>query len=362
MTIKILFVLPDFHAGGAQRVLLTFANGLDRSKFAPSVVVLNGQGPWKEKFASGLPVRDLEKARVRAALPALVRALREEKPDIVVSTMNYMNFAVLACRPWLDKKTLIFVREANKPSSTVSGRFGHLGLRLAYGLLYRHADRVISPSNLIRGELVRDYGISKDLISILRNPVDEEALRNSASHPKRHPGKGARFVAVGRLFRQKGYDLLIQTMKEHGAKGHVTIFGEGVERPMLEQMIAKSGLEDKIHLAGFNADCAPWVAGADALLLPSRWEGLPNVALEALALGTPVIAAPQAGGIGEIAAEAEAGNVMLAEHGQEFSAAMNGVASNSTKKLRPSLLPEIFTKAEAIAAFSELQLREVAAL
>lgn len=361
MTLRVTFVLPNFHAGGAQRVLLTFANGLDRSKFTPSIVVLNGQGPWKEEFASGLPVHDLEKARVRSAFPALVRALRDEKPDIVVSTMNYMNFAVLACRPWLDKDVLVFVREANKPSSTVSGPIGRLGLRLAYGLLYRHADRVISPSNLIRDELVRDYCIPKDLISVLRNPVDEQALRNSASQPRRHPGKGQRFVAVGRLFQQKGYDLLIQTMKEHGVKGHVTIFGEGRERPMLEEMISQSGLEDKLYLAGFNADSAPWVAGADALLLPSRWEGLPNVALEALALGTPVIAAPQAGGIGEIAAEAEFGNVLLVEHGAEFAAAMNEVTSNSSMTLRSSLLPGIFTKAEAITAFSDLQIREVAA-
>ncbi len=325
-------------------------------------MVLDGHGPWKDKFVSGLPVRDLEKTRVRTAFPALVRALRAEKPEIIVSTMNYMNFVVLACRPFLANKALIFVREANMPWSTVSGHAARLGLRLAYGLLYSRADRVISPSKLIERELVRDFGVPEHLISVLRNPVDEQFLRNSATRPQRHPGPGPRFVAVGRLFRQKGYDLLIQTMKEYGVEGQVTILGEGVERPMLEEMIAQSGLEEKIQLAGFNADSAPWVAGADALLLPSRWEGLPNVALEALALGTPVIAAPQAGGIGEIAGEAGAGAVTLAEHGAEFASAMNAVAGNSPMALRPSLLPAIFTKAEAIAAFSDLQLQEAAAL
>lgn len=362
MTLRASFVLPDFQAGGAQRVLLSFANGLDRSQFTPSLVVLNGQGPWKDRFVSDLPVRDLEKTRVRYAFPSLVRALRADKPDIIVSTMNYMNFMVLACRPFLANKAQIFVREANTPRSTVSGFSARLGLRLAYGLLYRHADRVVSPSKLIERELVQDFGVSEHLISVLRNPVDEQFLRHSASRPERHPGPGPRFVAVGRLFRQKGYDLLIQTMQEYEVEGHVTIFGEGRERSALESMIVNTGLGEKIKLAGFNADTAPWVAGADALLLPSRWEGLPNVALEALALGTPVIAAPQAGGIGEIAGEARGGAVTLAAPGQEFSAAMKMVKPNSGPALRPSLLPAIFKKAEATEAFSHLLLQEASAL
>jgi glycosyltransferase involved in cell wall biosynthesis len=105
-------------------------------------------------------------------------------------------------------------------------------------------------------------------------------------------------------------------------QSHLTIFGEGELQSALRQQIERLNLKGRVALVGFEPQPAPWLAGADALLLPSRWEGLPNVALEALACGTPVIATPEAGGIGEIAAQAKPGAVTLAAPGHEFVTAM----------------------------------------
>jgi glycosyltransferase involved in cell wall biosynthesis len=352
--VRISFVLPDFGGGGAQRVLLTFAGGLDPTRFAPGVIVLNGQGPWKSKLAPDLPVRDLNIARVRSSLPAMVRALRAEEPDIVVSTMSYLNFAVLACKPLLGRDVHFFVREANTPWSVAKGFFGRNLARLAYAVLYRRAAGVISPSHLIARELSDDFCVRQDLISVLRNPVDEDALRDSVKKTRRHPGKGHRFVAVGRLVPQKGYDRLVRTIAEYETDCHVVIFGEGPERSNLELLIAETGLKDRFELRGFDPDPAPWVAGADALLLPSLWEGLPNVALEALALGTPVIAAPEAGAISEIATEARQGAIAIAHMGEEFAAQMKVAPIRKIPTPQSSKLPAIFKKVEAIRAFEQL--------
>lgn len=353
MTKRIVFVLPDFFAGGAQRVLLTLAAGLDRKQFDTSVIVLNGQGPWREKFTADLSVTDLKRRRVRMALPALIRALRVARPDAVVSTMSYLNFAVLAARPWLARGTRIYVREANTPWSSAKG-LARLPARFGYAQLYPGATRVISPSRLIAEELSRDFGVPRDQIAVLRNPVDAQALRDAAVQPRRRDGEGPCFVAVGRLSRQKSYDRLVETMTRHETKGHVTIFGEGTERGMLESMIAEAGLGNRITLAGFDANPSLWVAGADALLLPSRWEGLPNVALEALGLGTPVIAAPEAGAIDEIASLAGEGAVTLAAMGGPFAAAMARAPLNAPPRLRPSLLPQEFNPEAVHANFQKI--------
>src|SRR5690606_25273938 len=97
---------------------------------------------------------------------------------------------------------------------------------------------------------------------------------------------------------------------------------------------------------------APWVAGADAFLMPSRFEGMPNAALEALALGTPVIATPEAGGIGEVE------GVTIAEYGPAFEDAMRRATPRSAS-LSASLLPDDFRIASVGRRFNELLLRAV---
>lgn len=324
--------------------------------------MVNGAGPWREKFGQGLAIHDLGKERLAAAYPALVRALRSQEPDIVISTMYHLNFAVLACKPWLGRKVRFYVREANTPSSAASSAPGRIALHLAYRGLYPLATGIISPSEAIARELGDSYGVPVDRIHILRNPVDVEALRNGAEAPLRKAGESAQFVCVGRLSQQKGYDRLIETISAHDVACHVSIFGEGDRRAALMALIDRRGVGDRVTLAGFDAHTAPWISGADALLLPSRWEGLPNVALESLALGTPVIAAPEAGGIGEIADAAAPGSVTLASPGAELASAMTAIKrrKDNPLSLRPSLLPEAFELQHAVDALANMLLERSA--
>jgi glycosyltransferase involved in cell wall biosynthesis len=353
MTKSVTFVLPSFAPGGAQRVLLTLAARIDRTRFAPSLVVFNGEGAWRSLLAPDMPVTELGKARTRQALPALRRVLRGTAPDLVVSTMGYVNFGLLLLKPLLARRTRIIVREANTPGRDGTGALKRSASKLGYAWLYRRADRVISPSERLARELSEQYGVPKRLISVLQNPVDEAALRSAAAVPKRHAGPGRRFVAVGRLTRQKGYDRLLAAMTGRGDM-HVTIFGDGEERKALVAQIAALGLSDRVTIAGFDPQPAAWLAGADALVLPSRWEGLPNVALEALACGTPVIATPESGGIAEIAARAAPGAVTIALMGEPFAQAMAAVQPRTEHALRPSLLPREFTLARIVEEFETI--------
>jgi glycosyltransferase involved in cell wall biosynthesis len=186
------------------------------------------------------------------------------------------------------------------------------------------------------------------------NPVDEAGLRAAAVPVDRAPGPGAVFVSVGRLTRQKGFDRVIDMMAAGRQNARLSILGDGPDRGFLEGRVRALGLEGRVTFAGFVRDAAQRIAGADALLLPSRWEGLPNVALEALALGVPVIATPEAGGIREIAALAPPGAITLAPAGPDFVAAMASVTVCSNGTLRPSLLPSTFKLETAVARFAEL--------
>jgi len=346
-------VLPDFFAGGAQKVMLALAAGLDRSIFEPSIIVMNGQGPWSERVDTTLPVTNLRKTSLRYALPRLRRSLAEASPDIVLSTMGYLNLGVLMLKPFLGPHVKIIVREANAVWPSARGHVGAGVFKFAYRMLYNHANLVLSPSRKIISELTSDFRVKSDLLTLLRNPVEVDELRAAAQKPERHNMDKPQFVCVGRLSPQKSYDRLLDTISNHGGAGHITIFGEGPERAKLEQKIDRLELQDQITLAGFSSNPAPWVAGADALLLPSLWEGLPNVVLEALACGAPVISTPEAGAIGEIAELASEGAVTLAPMGREFSDAMCRKPVGKSLKLRPSLLPEAFEPDMVNAAFEK---------
>ena len=354
---RVAFVLPSFAGGGAERVLITLAGALDPAAFAPEIIVLDGAGPWRSLAPHRIPVTDLGRKRIRTALLPLARALRRSGADVAVSTIGSLNLALLALRSLLPRELRLVVREANTPHRHASGSAGARFYRWAYPRLYRRAAAVIVPASYLARELSEDFGVSLDKIAVLHNPVDARALAEAAAPPVRAPGTGLRFVAIGRLTQQKGFDRLLAMMAAAPRDAHLTILGDGPDRAALEAQRASLGLAERVAMPGFAGDAARYIAGADALLLPSRWEGLPNVALEALALGTPVIATPEAGGIGEIASLAPPGAVALAKAGEAFVAAMARVGAAPPGAARPSLLPGNFRLEFAAAKFEELLAR-----
>src|SRR5690606_16220559 len=135
--IRVTFVLPDFEAGGAQRVMVAIANALDRSHFLPSMLVLDARGPWRELIAGDIEITSLRQSRLRYGLAALRGALCRAAPDVIVSTIGYLNLGVLMSRPVASR---VIVRESNTPSHGSRGQLGRAAQRLAYLALYRRAD------------------------------------------------------------------------------------------------------------------------------------------------------------------------------------------------------------------------------
>jgi glycosyltransferase involved in cell wall biosynthesis len=135
------------------------------------------------------------------------------------------------------------------------------------------------------------------------------------------------------------------------AKAELVILGEGpLETPLKQQAIAL-GVSSRVRFEGFTDNPWAWFATADAFLLPSRWEGMPNAALEALACGLPVLATPESGGIAEVAVAAELGAVQVVAAGKPFIEAMRKVPCRPKDTLPPSLLPPQYQLESVVDTF-----------
>ena len=341
--VDLLAVLPDFAGGGAERVTLALANGLVRRNFRVRLVVFRAAGPLMPLCDPAIGIRVLERPRLRTALMPLVGEIRRCRPRVVFSSLGYVNLALLALRPMMPSEIRLWVREANQPSLSIPRSPIPRLMRAGYRLLYPRADRVICTSQRMREELEHDFAVPQAVIDNLFNPVDTNMVREHAVRPRRREGFGRRFVASGRMTVQKGFDRLLEMFADLTEdSNHLTILGAGPELDHLQELAERLGVAARVDLPGYVAEPWGWYAGADAFLLPSRWEGMPNAALEALACGTPVIATPEAGGIAEVAALSEPGAVKVLEAGPGFVAAMRATSQADRPVLRQSLLPREF--------------------
>lgn len=360
--LRVVFVLPSLTAGGAERVMITLMNGLRHDPaFAPSLVVVNDGGPLRPLVGGGIPFTALypgtPAVAPERAVPALYRTLRDARPDIVISTMAPMNFAVLLLRPFF-RRTRFIVREAITPSFILERRARAAPLiRAAYRTLYPLADHVVSPAQAIINEFAVILGMDTARHICLPNPVDGAHIRGDGiAIAPGAPADAVRFAAAGRLHHQKGFDRLLDVLPALTIPWHLTLLGEGEEGEALRAQAARLNIADRITFAGRVDRPWPHIAAADAFLLPSRWEGLPNVALEALCCGTPVIATRESGGIAEIAAQA-LDSVTLCDDMKSFAQAMQNTAAlprGGAPAYRPSLLPPSYDSAAVIEKFRML--------
>jgi glycosyltransferase involved in cell wall biosynthesis len=246
-------------------------------------------------------VHCLGAARVRGGALSLLKLVRQIKPDLILSGMFHLNFLVLLLRPLFPRKTRILVRQNGTISSALVFAKHPLRTHLLYKLLYRNANKVICQTRSMAEDLSVELGLSETRITVLPNPVDVEMIRNfTVANLELKADSGPQLLAVGRLSREKGFDLLLRALASlHGLypETRLLIAGEGPEEVTLKAECRALGLDSSVNFAGQIAQ--PWTLFPDAALfvLSSRHEGMPNALLEAAAGGLPIVALPSSGGV-----------------------------------------------------------------
>jgi glycosyltransferase involved in cell wall biosynthesis len=331
-----MFVLPNL-GGGAARVVVTLLRHLDRERFEPHLMVVDQLSAWfRSDVPSDVGLHVLARRRARQAVLAMLATVWRVRPAVVVSTQGYINFILLLAHPLLPRTRLV-VREVIGERYLEHYRYRELLYRW-YLRLVRRADRIVTQSDAVALEMTARVQRSPGQVRRLHNPVDVDLLMcEGRSRASPFVGPGLHILAAGRLHEQKGFDLLLDAFAgvlAEGVSAVLTILGEGEERLALQAQVQRLGIAEAVNFAGFQDHPYLYFSHADLFVLSSRYEGLPNVLLEALACGCPVVAFDCPHGVREIVRDGVNGLLVPPQDVGALRAALTRLLQSPQERVR----------------------------
>ncbi len=297
MKTKILFVIPTLGGGGAERVVSTLVRKLDPEKFASAVALFTPTGQYLSDMPKHTPIYDLHKVTrwdYPRAMFRLARAIREFEPDVVYSFMWQANaLATLTCILMrLQTKLILGVRIF--PSVHLQTKKFSRIHQFLVRVLYPHADLVLSNSRAASDDLADSFDIPRQRLDVIHNPLDVFRIQKLATESIEEdwfPRNKRTVLAVGRLDAQKGYPTLIRAFAQvrDTLPASLIILGTGGLSDELSTLGGQYGLGEDLILPGRAANPYKFMKQASLFVLSSEFEGFPNVLLEAMACGAPVV-------------------------------------------------------------------------
>jgi GalNAc-alpha-(1->4)-GalNAc-alpha-(1->3)-diNAcBac-PP-undecaprenol alpha-1,4-N-acetyl-D-galactosaminyltransferase len=332
---KVILTIPSLSSGGAERVLTILANGWAARGWEVSIISLDDPS-WQSFYLLEPQMRWTRLGLMKEAanpltglwnnlkrLRGLRKAIRQGKPQVVISFIDTMNVLTLLATRGLKVKVL--VSERSDPMKHDIGRFW----RWLRRQVYPWANFLVVQNQQVRSFFQPVMG---DRIRLIPNPVPAPVVEIGET-----PYLPARPVVltVGRLVREKGYDLLIQAFAQAqkcNPGWQLLILGEGLQRAELEKLAASLGLIGLVHLPGRVKNPYDYYHKADLFVLPSRYEGLPNALCEAMVHGLPVIATNCSAGVSEVVEDGVNGVLVSPEDIAGLSSALENLMADPERR------------------------------
>ena len=223
----------------------------------------------------------------------LVKILKKEKPDIIFSSLMYLNARVIIAANIVGGIKII-VRNDNMLKNLRKDLF------LLMKLTYKKAHLIIAQQEEMKENLIQQLNLDENKVVVRYNPIDRNSIISKASEVSPYnDDKAIKYVWTGNFMPSgsKGQDILIRAfkiVKDRYPHSHLYLLGNYLTSSQYYKdiitYIVRNNLTDCVHIVGFQENPYPWVKNADCFVLPSRIEGLPNALVDAMVLRKPVVA------------------------------------------------------------------------
>lgn len=315
--LKVLLLLSSLNGGGAERVAVHLLNGLDPQRIDARMGLLRKAGPYVDHIADEgrlLVARNGEahfnydgpnsdqyapgkliSSAVRAPL-AFREMIRQTRPDMVMSFLKGTNLLAWVSLMGMGRDRPRWIaREGNNVLAVIGEEAPNEFVRKAsLGLTsraYNRADAVLANATDMAETLITDLPLQRAKMRMINNPIDLATISAARDLPVSGAPNRPYIISAGRLEYQKAHEVLLRAFAQSGLwRSHaLVILGKGSRLTELHRLAAELGIGEHVRFIGFVANPYAWMARADLFVLPSRWEGFPTVAAEALACGAPLL-------------------------------------------------------------------------
>ncbi len=344
--------------GGTERVMVNLANSFTECDLKVDLVLAHANGPYLSQVSPKVRVIDLQCPKLAASPLKLVRYLKQEQPLTLLSALHYpseiaifaKHMARVSTRVVIAEQNTLSVEAKNLPQQTA--RLTPLKARL----FYPWADEIVAVSHGVADDLAKIIKAPRKQIRVIYNPVIPPDIWQKSqapvTHPWFNPGELPVILGVGRLTEQKDFPTLIRAFAQvqKVRPSRLMILGVGSERSNLDALIQQLGLENDAVILGFQENPYAYMARCAVFALSSAWEGFGNVIVEALAVGTPVVACDCPSGPAEILAGGKYGALVPVGNSSALANSILNVLSGNYPAVDSSWLNQ-FTYSNATSQY-----------
>ncbi|SDD76285.1 Glycosyltransferase involved in cell wall bisynthesis [Mucilaginibacter pineti] len=298
ITKKIFLIISSLGAGGSERVYWLLSQYFNNADYEVTVVLLNGNECHFSTKIAGIKFVNLNTIKASRSFFKLRNLIRDEKPYAVFSTTDHINILVALVSIFVKIPHLI-ARGSNNPQQMkefygLKARFYNYFSRF----LFVRFNSIVCQSEEMRQAIAKLYNIDLGKLIVIHNPViTTEVLR-----PQYQISGLKRLIAVSRLIKEKGLFRLLEVMKALPQNYVLTIAGDGPLMNKLKAEADTTGIKNRITFIGEINNVTEVISKHNVLVLSSFTEGFPNVILESLSVGVPVVTF-RVGGVNELIKE-----------------------------------------------------------
>ena len=355
----IIVPIHSFEPGGVERVALHLAAAWQAEGAEVKIILGRREGamdhlaPGLEYIVRPSPVRTASWETLWMIF-CLWRYLRRHPGGVIFASGNTYAVVGVAMKLLLGRRCppvlLKLSNDLERRDLPLPARLGYyLWLRIQGAML----DRFVAMAPALAPEIARRMRVTNARIVVIEDPSMAPGQFEALSAIPRSSGNaGGNLLAVGRLAGQKNYPLMLRALAQaKGFHGTLTICGDGGERARLEALTAELGLTGRVRFAGHCRDVMPYLTAASALVLSSDYEGLPAVAIEALAAGLPLIATDSSAWLHELLADGKLGILVPRGDAARLSEAFAEISGIKFDPAQARELAQHFTIARAAPAY-----------